>query len=40
MFVHQKQGLFLLIYVDDLKNRRKKTEFGSNVEEIEEKRRN
>ena len=40
MFVHQKQGLFLSIYVDDLKNRRKETEFGSNVEEIEEKRRN
>ena len=32
------QGLFLSVYVDDLKNDWKKAEYGSHVEEIDEKR--
>ena len=32
MFVHRKQGLFLSVFVDDIKNGWKKAEFGSHLE--------
>ena len=37
LFVHRKQGLFLSVHVDDINNRWKKAEYGSHVEEIDEK---
>ena len=37
MFVHRKQGLFLSVYVDDIKMVGKETEYGSYAEEIDEK---
>ena len=36
MFVHREQGLFLSIYVDDIKMVGKAAEHGSHVEEMEE----
>ena len=36
--VHQKQGLFLSLYVDDLKMAGKKAEYDHHVEDIDEKR--
>ena len=39
LFVHRKQGLFLLVHVDDIKMAGKKhNKCGSHVEEIDEKR--
>ena len=38
VLVHRKQGLFLSVYVDVIKNDWKKAEYGSHVEEIDEKR--
>ena len=37
MFVHRKQGLFLSVYVDDIKMSGKKQNMFSHVEEIDEK---
>ena len=36
LFVHRKQGLFLSVHVDGIKIGRKKAEYGSHVEEIDE----
>ena len=35
--VHRKQGFFQSVYVDDIKMAGKKAEYGSHVEEIDEK---
>ena len=37
LFVHRKQRLFLSVYVDDIKDAWKEAEYGSHVEETDEK---
>ena len=37
VFVHRKQGLFLSVHVDDIKNGSKEAEYGSQMEDIDEK---
>ena len=36
LFAHRKQGLFLSVYVDDIKKGWKESEYGSHVEEMDE----